>query len=151
MKRCAAWLPAVMWMAIIFGMSAMPGDVSGEQSGRLVTLLCALFRFLTGGDVPPESLYALETLVRKGAHFMEYALLGALYLYALCASGVRAPYAVSLALSALYACSDEIHQAFVPGRGPAAADVLLDTLGAACSLALLRAISAVRKRKSKPS
>ncbi len=39
-----------------------------------------------------------------------------------------------LALVALYAASDEIHQAFVPSREASAGDVLLDTTGAALGL-----------------
>ena len=27
----------------------------------------------------------------------------------------------------LYACSDEFHQSFIPGRGPAFKDVMIDT------------------------
>ncbi len=37
----------------------------------------------------------------------------------------------SLAFVFLYACSDEFHQSFVPGRGPAFRDVLIDTSGGA--------------------
>ena len=33
MKKFVAWLPALAWMGVIFMMSAMPGDISGEQSG----------------------------------------------------------------------------------------------------------------------
>ena len=37
---------------------------------------------------------------------------------------------LSLLICFLYACSDEIHQLFVPGRSGEARDVLIDTLGA---------------------
>ena len=39
MKKTAAWALCAVWMAVIFFMSAMPGEVSGEQSGTLVNLL----------------------------------------------------------------------------------------------------------------
>ncbi len=35
MKKAGAWLGALAWMGVIFMMSAMPGDVSGAQSGRI--------------------------------------------------------------------------------------------------------------------
>ncbi|MBQ3466792.1 MAG: VanZ family protein, partial [Oscillospiraceae bacterium] len=44
----------------------------------------------------------------------------------------------------LYACSDEFHQLFVPGRAGMFSDVLIDTVGvlfgltAACALSFLR-------------
>jgi hypothetical protein len=39
MQRLKAWLPAVVWMGVIFIMSAMPGEQSADQSGTLVTLV----------------------------------------------------------------------------------------------------------------
>ena len=40
----------------------------------------------------------------------------------------------------LYAASDEIHQAFVPGRGPSVFDVLLDFCGAVTGTVFLLGI-----------
>ena len=36
---------------------------------------------------------------------------------------------ISLLTGVLYAISDEVHQSFVPGRGPSVQDVLIDSLG----------------------
>lgn len=139
MKKCAAWLPAVAWMGLIFFMSAAPGDVSGAQSGALVQLLLAAHALFFGeAALPPDALCLLETLIRKAAHMSEYAVLALLYAHALTANRARRPVRTALLLCALYAATDEIHQAFVPERGPAAADVLIDTLGAAAGLALRR-------------
>ncbi len=65
-----------------------------------------------------------DTILRKLAHLAEYAILGALLYRA-----VRRP-ALAVALAALYAVSDEIHQTFVEGRVGAPLDVGIDTLGA---------------------
>jgi len=53
--------------------------------------------------------------------------------------------AIALACSAGYAITDEIHQAFVPGRQAQATDVLIDTLGAAIGLLLLWTFGRRRK------
>lgn len=37
--------------------------------------------------------------------------------------------AICLIIGIIYATSDEIHQAFVPGRGPMFTDVLIDSMG----------------------
>ena len=37
--------------------------------------------------------------------------------------------AVSLIIGVIYASTDEIHQVFVPGRGPLITDVILDSIG----------------------
>ena len=67
------------------------------------------------------------------------ALLGAL----LCLSslGFSAPlrrhYRLPLCIGVLYAASDELHQAFVPGRGPAVGDVVLDGVGVLFGIAVV--------------
>ena len=53
-----------------------------------------------------------------------------------------------LALVALYAASDEIHQAFVPSRDASVRDVLLDTTGGALGLLCLWAVGCLRKRRA---
>ena len=44
---------------------------------------------------------------------------------------------ISLIVGVLYASSDEIHQAFVPGRGPMLTDVLIDTSGVVTGIILV--------------
>lgn len=45
--------------------------------------------------------------------------------------------AISMTIGILYATSDEIHQAFTPGRGPLFTDVLIDTMGVALGILLI--------------
>ena len=71
-----------------------------------------------------------DTLLRKLAHAGEYAVLGALLLRATGRAGL------AVALGALYAVSDEIHQTFVPGRAGSPVDVGIDTLGIVCGVAV---------------
>lgn len=71
-------------------------------------------------------------VVRKGAHFCIYLLLG---FFVLCVLkeflGVNMKIILlAIFLTFLYACSDEIHQLFVEGRSGQVTDVLLDTVGA---------------------
>jgi VanZ family protein len=64
-----------------------------------------------------------DLLLRKLAHAAEYAVLGALLLRAL---GRELP---AVLAGVAYAVTDEMHQAFVPGRQGAALDVLVDAAG----------------------
>ena len=73
-----------------------------------------------------------DLVLRKLAHTTEYAILGALLLRAL-----GRP-AVAVALGALYAVSDEVHQSFVRGRHGAWYDVLIDTVGVTIGVLLWR-------------
>lgn len=70
-------------------------------------------------------------IIRKGAHFLEYTILGFLMINALKdykKVGLKLVL-ISFAFSFLYACTDEIHQAFVPNRTALIGDVLVDSLG----------------------
>ena len=80
----------------------------------------------------------------KGIHFLEYTVLGWLCAAASSrtwpsASAWRTA-AFAVFISALWGLSDEIHQAFVPGRSSEVADVIADLFGsmagAAASLLL---------------
>ena len=127
-KRTMAWVMAVMWMGVIFTMSAMPGEVSGQQSGAVVALLLALLPEGLLQAIRPDTL---ALLVRKGAHMAEYAVLCLLLARALRLSGARRPLVAAAALSAAFAATDELHQSFVDGRSAMLTDVVIDTVGAA--------------------
>ena len=72
-----------------------------------------------------------DFIVRKAAHFTEYFILYILLYRAINTkrNGDIKVFIGSILIVFLYACSDEFHQAFVPGRGPAFRDVLVDTCG----------------------
>jgi len=64
-----------------------------------------------------------DTILRKGAHMTEYAILALLLVRAV---GREAP---ALALGVVYAASDELHQSFVRGRHASPVDVAIDSVG----------------------
>ncbi len=73
-----------------------------------------------------------DFILRKIAHVVEYAILCALSWRALAGSrpsSMKQLFWFSVVFSVAYAASDEFHQSFVPGRGPAATDVLIDSVG----------------------
>jgi VanZ family protein len=72
------------------------------------------------------------------AHLATFAVLAALVLFALV--GRRRPHAIDVAIAyaitLAYGLTDEIHQAFVPGRTGRLDDVVTDAIGAALGLTL---------------
>lgn len=70
--------------------------------------------------------------VDKLAHAGLYAVLGALFYLA----GLSPLAAVMI--TGLYGVTDELHQAFVPGRQPELLDLLADIVGAAAGVWLVR-------------
>ncbi len=105
LDRVVAWAPVVLWAALIFVLSSIPGLGTGLGTWDLV--------------------------LRKLAHFGEFAVLGALV-----ARALRRELA-SVALGSLYAATDELHQAFVPGRQGSPLDWAIDTLGVAVGVLLV--------------
>ena len=101
------WLPVVVWMGLIFYLSAQP-------------------------DLPtPPAGWAVR-VISSAAHVFLFGVLAVLWARAL--GGRRYVWAVAFTLTLLYAFSDEFHQAFVPGRNPDLWDVACDALGAVVGL-----------------
>lgn len=101
------WLPTVIWMSVIFAFSDRPA-------------------------VQASAIDWQDFAVKKTAHFVEYSILTFLLTYSLLkTSRLQLSQAVQTAIviAVLYAISDETHQAFIPGRGPAVRDVIIDTFG----------------------
>ena len=136
---------AAVFMAGITLFSAQEGAVSSDLSRGVLALveqyLPGLYRLLAATGRP-------EYMLRKLAHFGEYAALG-LCLYALSRRRLAPLPAVALALaaSAAFACLDEWHQLSVPGRDGNLRDVGIDSLGALAGILLGRAGTALRRLK----
>jgi VanZ family protein len=122
------WLPAVAWLAMV--LAASTDTFSARNTGEILhALLAWVF-----GQVNTATFGLLHFLVRKSAHFTEYAILSALWFRALrvhLASLWRVRWAlIGLIISLSVAILDEVHQSFVPSRTSSARDVLLDFSGA---------------------
>lgn len=126
-SRWREWIPVIIWAAVIFWFST--DTFSGEHTRPVIVgVLHALMP-----SARRETLLRLHAVIRKCAHLGEYFLFGLLVFRAVRApkSGWQFRWAcIAIMLAALYAASDEFHQSFVPSRGPAVGDVLLDTEGA---------------------
>ena len=119
-----------MTLVFIWGNSLLPGEVSQAFSDWVKDLLN---RLLPGGG--EDSLLGGGGLLRKIAHFTEFAALGTLlgWLFGMLRKGNLPPILLGMAA----ACVDETIQIFVPGRGPGLKDVAIDTAGVLTGLVLL--------------
>ena len=116
-------------LIFIWGNSLLPGEISGAISDEVKEILEALF---PGGETSPsESSF----LVRKAAHFTEFAALGMClgWLFAMLSRGKLPPFL----LGAAAACVDETIQLFVPDRVSSPRDVFIDSCGVLAGLILL--------------
>ena len=142
--------PVVLWIALIFYFSTSAGG-----SGNSLEWLFKIIRWLEPGHtrhLRPEDWNPANFLVRKLAHLSEYAVLALLAFRALQFGAARLkPFSLwgAWGFAALYACADEWHQAFVPGRTSSPRDVGFDALGAALALLATRLWFAHRSLESR--
>lgn len=138
----------VFQMLFIFAMSSFGSDSSNAQSSQIIQVLHQVFPNLSSRTSGLDAS-VLTFIVRKTAHFTEYAILGILFYFfyrqTLPQKNGLQLFVLAILSSFLYACTDEIHQLFVPGRSGQFTDVLVDTLGAFCGCLLLLAIRRLRK------
>ena len=135
------WIPALLWMGLIFYMSHQPGGESGELNRIVLDFLASI-----GLDLRAWFGEHAFLVVRKTAHFTEYFIL-------FCLLGIAMrPFAQfrywQLGLTVVYAASDEFHQLFIPGRVGDITDVLIDSAGALFAFLLFSLVLAWRRRKA---
>lgn len=140
MRATVWWTLLCLWMGLIFFASA-DYRFSGNQTSQAVEQVVR--------SASPRQVQEVNFSVRKAAHVALFAVLGALALAAIRNwPGARDPRLWALLLAALYAASDEWHQAYVPGRSSELSDVVLDSVAAALAIyvapALLRRLGSRR-------
>lgn len=184
----------------IFTMSSFGPDSSNAQSNTFVRLLTdTLPQFNPKNAAPDFDINTLIFLVRKTAHFTEYACLSALFYLNLrlrfrptklafknqnptdqnqslqisssqSSTRQNSTHQISthqnpirqnptqkeskylfltILASALYACTDEFHQLFVPGRTGQIFDVFVDTLGATFGCLLVLGVLKIKQARIK--
>lgn len=133
-RKLLILLAVVFWMAIIFKLSAQPGEQSNVLSGKVTNLFVSLVNVVDAD----ANVLTLNYFIRKCAHFVAYLVLGIIALFAVRRVGYdgRKGLGIAFGICASYAIADEIHQAFVPGRTPKLLDVLIDSSGAAVGIEL---------------
>lgn len=138
------WWPALACAIVIsiFSTSAFTSDNTGR-------IIIPILHWLMP-HAATATLFEIHHVIRKCGHFVEYFILSLLVLRGIRAGrrDLRIVWALAaIAIVICYASLDEFHQIFVPGRTPAVADVLLDTIGGICAqIAVALAIS----KKARP-
>ena len=138
----AAFLVLSM-LCIIFRFSAADATHSSALSEgvcvRIIREIAAFFPEVFSKEQVTRFAEIIEYPVRKCAHFSEYAVLSItvnLYLWVcfrmerLLGAKKWKIFLRAEVFCALYACSDELHQYFVPGRSCRFFDVCVDSTGA---------------------
>ena len=134
-RLLSRYLPLVAWL--VFISYASSDSFSAENTSRIIgPLVLWLFP-----NTSPERLAVIHFVVRKIAHFTEYAILAFLAARAFRTS-LKPALAnhwllAALVLVVIYALFDEYHQSFVPSRTASICDSLIDMSGGLVMLLIL--------------
>ncbi len=121
-----------LWLCVIWGHSMMPAADSGNESNFLSEWLMQFLPWMN------------DYVIRKVAHFLEYAVFGGLLFGAFPIRG-RAAVLDSVFAGFLAALLDETIQLFSPGRSGQISDVWLDLAGFCLMQLILRLM--IRKKE----
>lgn len=139
------WSLLLGWMIFIFMMSNQPAKISDSQSIGVLKLFIKL-----GIDIDGIFGQLGNFIIRKCAHFLEYMILGLLVFNVLkLYYSVKHVYSITIVFIFLYACSDEMHQLFVPGREGTIRDVFIDTCGGIVLVAIRSMIVFIKSLDTK--
>ena len=121
-KRIIKWVLLIIWMTIIFLLSHQAH--SGDTTHSILEVIFPSIAKSNNIDI-------LNFIIRKLAHITEYLILTLLIISLLKEYSLeeRTIIILSIIICFTYACSDEFHQAFIPGRTSLFKDVLIDTTG----------------------
>ena len=141
-RREYGWIVVLaVVLFFIWGNSLLPADTSAAISGWLQKTLNAIFHGNDSGG---------DRLLRKAAHFTEFALLGAV-LFCFLKNRVQRigiAWLVSLGCGVAAGGLDELLQHFSPGRGPRFGDVCIDAAGVLLGTLLVWMVSCFKKSKT---
>jgi VanZ family protein len=119
MERLIRWLPAVVWMGIIFYLSHQ----SGDDLGSLLPLFQKIAPYMVSFN---------------WGHFIAYFILACTFYFAL---GPRFSHwkgkLLVILFCFIYGVTDEYHQSFIPNRHPDWTDLRNDTIGALLAMLIL--------------
>lgn len=140
---------------IIFGFSSQDGEKSGSISKKITEeIITRIPQIQEKGQNERETIILrVEKVIRKIAHFSIYTAVGLLLMALLSTFEMKEKNRIimSLIIGIIYACSDEIHQSFVPERSPMITDVMIDTMGVMLGILLIMLGKAIIKKYKKNS
>lgn len=155
-KSAVFCLLTLLWMTVIFMFSAKNADDSTEQSSFVTNILMNIFSNVYRNSDLSDKMQIIESMsfaIRKAAHFSIYSVLGLLSflsVYYLTKFSNKTPF-ISLLICFIYACSDETHQLFVPGRSGQIRDIFIDFSGALLMTLIILAVRKIYRKIKNPA
>lgn len=139
--------------SVIFSFSSEKSEKSNNTSGKVVDVIVKLYPKTRNleGKTKIDAKERIVMPIRKTAHFSIYMCLGFLIFSFTNTFNKINNYKKRILISEfctfIYACSDELHQYFVPGRSCEFRDVCIDSFGALVGILLSFIIIKLKNKK----
>lgn len=132
---------------MIFYFSHQPGDISRIESGKVLHKL----DLIEEDDIDAVDDYKvlrLQRVIRKWAHKIVYFQLGILLVLSIINTRFTniGTYLISFIAATIYGATDELHQMFIPGRGPLLSDIFIDSVSALTGVVFIALIIELLRR-----
>ena len=121
MKKTINIILLILWMIFIFKMSGFNASESSGQSSIIVDFITKILNI--------QNTEIITFIIRKLAHITEYFILAILSYNVFKDYKIKNIFIITILFCTFYACTDEIHQMFIPGRSGNIIDVLIDGFG----------------------
>ena len=139
-----------MW--VIFGFSGQNGEESGSISRKITEEVTKNISSIQNLEKEEKEkvLRKIENIIRKLAHFSLYTIIGILLMSLMSTYKIKqkSRILISGSIGLLYAISDEIHQSFIPGRGPQITDVGIDFSGVVVGMCIVLVVISFYTKKT---
>lgn len=170
-QRILALILVLMWMITVFIFSSQDGVDTLNTSGAVISVIesttnntSELVSDNLGKTDNKNSLenkkykytYSnkIQKIVRKNAHYFLYMIGGVFLSVFFCADSrykaIKIKFAIyAIIVGIVYACTDEFHQRFVPGRTGSIKDVFIDSIGVITGVILVFILKIILNKKRK--
>ena len=141
-----------IWIIVVFCFSHQPADQSSKTSQQAIQVIVDVLKLeeSMSEDELKNLITNLKIPIRKMAHFAMYfvgGILICLFFATINRFSTKQKILLSQCVATGYAVSDEVHQAFVPGRGPQLLDIGIDSVGAFIGIMLVILLIYLYRRK----
>lgn len=131
--RMVLILLLLMMFGTIFNFSNQEGVKSASLSRRVTVFVTKNIKSIQRLEASEKEkvLAKIEHIIRKMAHYTLYNIVGFLMMSLMSTYNLEniKRIGISFIVGVIYASTDEIHQSFIPGRGPGIGDVFIDSMG----------------------
>ncbi|MCF0124434.1 MAG: VanZ family protein [Clostridia bacterium] len=138
---------------IIFGFSNQGGKETSGVSKKVSRIIIEIFNKNASIEKKEQMIKTINPVIRKLAHISIYTVVGMLLMSFVYTYEMKEKTRVntSVIIGFIYACSDEIHQSFIPGRNASFIDALIDTFGVVLGVIIIaicmKCIKYIKDRK----